>query len=666
MTNPSLFSAGRAVLLLMPQLLLVTISCIFFSCTDESVKNIAIALPESLVACEKVALPRRASCFLEAAKRLHLQSAETAGIAAQQALQLSKVQGSRQEEAESLFWLALTSFSQAKDDAYAAPLAHARMSTDISKTIGYELGVAKGFALMGAILSYSDTLKAAESVKTSYRHLKNVRNAYKDSCWVAAYLSEIQLGLASRAGDLANTLRWMRLAPRLYAAANDLQRVGHADENIFKYYIQIAPNIDSARHYLKECVQYYEQSGATEGLRSATLNYAIACSQQYDQSNHDEIWFSEGMKAAEKVKQFTADQKDAEAEMQMGIFFQQKAVINRAKPDSLRYYSRLSYGYYRRALKWAEEEKNEAVLKTLTDNLQYACQHAGNCDSMMALTAQTYQNLLNYRREEAHQGQELLEQYKNEEAAQRRRSLILLGGIVLAAISLFFFWYYHRFRMKSLRRELEMKMEALRAQMNPHFISNCLNAIDSLVNHGKNQEASHYIIRFSRLCRMVLNNARHKFVSLSEELDMLEYFVSLEKLRFGDERLQYTVTVDTSLNKDDIAVPPMLLQPFVENAIWHGIQPKQGTGKVQVNITRMDKNRYQCTIEDDGIGRVKSQEIKSRSVLKQASHGMAITQERLEGFSGIHGAAIDIIDLQNDDGTPSGTKVVITLPIQPL
>jgi sensor histidine kinase YesM len=260
----------------------------------------------------------------------------------------------------------------------------------------------------------------------------------------------------------------------------------------------------------------------------------------------------------------------------------------------------------------------------------------------------------------------LLEHYKNEEAEQRRKNLLLGAGLLLAAVTILFLWVYQRTRLRNLRRELEMKLEALRAQMNPHFISNCLNAIDSLINHGKNQEASHYIIRFSRLCRMVLNNARHKVISLSEELDMLDYFVSLEKLRFGDDRLQYRVMVDPSLNKDEIAVPPMLLQPFVENAIWHGIQPKSGPGLVQVEVRRMDQTSYQCIIEDDGIGRQKSQEIKSRSVLKHNSLGMAITQERLQGFAGAGNAQLDIQDLQSGTGAPVGTRVIITLPILPL
>jgi two-component sensor histidine kinase len=621
--------------------------------------------PDSLKQCLKLASDQRITCFLEVANRPDLKNSPVAMEAAQMALKDARSQGNRRAEARSLYQTAYLLFSNAKDDAYAEPLAQARMCADLSKNINYPLGAAKATALMAAIFSYSNDLpKSDTTLVEAYQHLSNVRGQYADSSWVAAYLAEVQVGNAARKGDLATASRWMARAPILYAASGDLQRMGHAYENIFKYHIQLSPNIDSAKFYLQKCTQYYTKVKDNNGLRSAYLNYAIACSHQYERKPHYETWFSEGIKAATLSQTFHGGQKYAEAIMQMGILYQQKGSLHRR--DSLRYFMNRASEQYNEALQQAEVEKNEQALKTIIGNLQSACRLTGNCDSIIAQTAFSYQKLLDFRTKEAHKGQEQLEEYKNKQAAERRRTLILTGAVLLSLICMLFAWFYHRGRMQSLRRELEIKMEALRAQMNPHFISNCLNAIDSLVNHGKNQEASHYIIRFSRLCRMVLNNARHKFVTLSEELSMLDYFVALEKLRFGDDRLQYRTFTDATLNKDEIAVPPMLLQPFVENAIWHGIQPKQGPGLVQVNIYRLDASRFQCVVEDDGIGRKKSQEIKNNSVLKQPSWGMAITEERLQGFSGVHNATVVFEDLYTPQGDPAGTKVIITLPIQSL
>jgi two-component sensor histidine kinase len=616
--------------------------------------------------CREVSGTARIACLLRLADSMTLQSPDVALYAATQALQAARQAGDRPQEAASLFHVALAGFQKADDKAFAAPLAAAKAYTELCKNNGYTAGVAKGYALIAGIQLYSDTLHVDSTLTQAIQALREVRRNRNDSLWTAAYIAEVQMGRAAQWGLLQACKAHALTATRLYGAAHDGPRVGHAYESLFKMHIEYVPDPDSARHYLDLCKNWYTQSGTTGGLRSATLNYAIACSHQY-QNTFDPVWYAEGTAAVAEAIVLSPAKPYAEAELQRGILYQQKAFfLTKTAADSARYYTAKAYAHYKVALEAAERGRNEAALQTIAANLSSTCRVTGGCDTMMQQIACSYQKILDFRRQEAHQGQLLLEHYKNEEAEQRRKNLLLGAGLLLAAVTILFLWVYQRTRLRNLRRELEMKLEALRAQMNPHFISNCLNAIDSLINHGKNQEASHYIIRFSRLCRMVLNNARHKVISLSEELDMLDYFVSLEKLRFGDDRLQYRVMVDPSLNKDEIAVPPMLLQPFVENAIWHGIQPKSGPGLVQVEVRRMDQTSYQCIIEDDGIGRQKSQEIKSRSVLKHNSLGMAITQERLQGFAGAGNAQLDIQDLQSGTGAPVGTRVIITLPILPL
>lgn len=620
---------------------------------------------DTLFSCAHASGQERIKCLLAIADSTNLQSPEHSFRASEQALNEARRLGNRQQEAESLFWMTLAEFHQANDKAMLQPLARAKACVELSQNHGYAVGVAKGYALMAGIRLYSDTAQVDSTLSMAHRFLAKVRHNPADSLWTAAYLEETHMGRAAHRGNLNACKEHALVAAHLYRLAGDWSRTGHAYESLFKLYIEYVPNLDSARYYLERCKACYRQSNAWAGLRSATFNYAIACSHHY-QNSFDPIWYKEGTAAAVEAMSLMPGGRYAEAESQLGILYQQKAFFwtLQERPDSAKYYATKANNLYKSALHIAEQDKNEEALQIIAINLSSTCRLAGGCDTMMQRIAESYQKILEFRRIEAHKGQTLLERYKNEEAEQRRQNMLLGGGLLLAAISIFFLWIYQRARMRSLRRELEMKLEALRAQMNPHFISNCLNAIDSLINHGKNQEASHYIIRFSRLCRMVLNNARHKVISLSEELDMLDYFVTLEKLRFGDERLQYSVWIDPSLNKDEIAVPPMLLQPFVENAIWHGIQPKTGPGLVKVQVKGLDNGQYQCIIEDDGIGREKSKEIKSRSVLKQASLGMAITEERLQGFAkNKNEADLRIQDLYTDTGVPSGTKVIITLPI---
>lgn len=239
---------------------------------------------------------------------------------------------------------------------------------------------------------------------------------------------------------------------------------------------------------------------------------------------------------------------------------------------------------------------------------------------------------------------------------QRTRIQWIISGASLLLVAMVFIVLLQRQQQKRLKA----KMEALRAQINPHFISNSLNAIESLVNLDKKEEAAKYLIHFSRLSRRILNSSREGNASLAEEIQTLEHFLALEQLRFRD-KLQYLIDIDEDLNPKEIEMPAMLLQPYVENAIWHGIKPKAGTGLVKVQVEREGKFLI-CTVKDNGIGRTKSAEIKSASVLQQKSVAMKINQERLNVVGRAKGAKVDITDLYDEDGTACGTKVTIRLP----
>lgn len=205
-------------------------------------------------------------------------------------------------------------------------------------------------------------------------------------------------------------------------------------------------------------------------------------------------------------------------------------------------------------------------------------------------------------------------------------------------------------------------MEALRAQINPHFMSNSLNAIENLINQDKKQEAAKYLIHFSRLSRQILQRSRSPNVSLKEELRTLKHFLELEKLRFQD-KLNYEIVVDDKLNTELVEVPALLLQPYVENAIWHGIKPKAEPSHLRIELRREDKYLLGI-VEDDGIGRERSRELKAQSVLQQKSMGMEITEERIQGMGKVKGTQVEVIDLRNDSGEPAGTRVQIRLPLR--
>ncbi|QRQ99547.1 sensor histidine kinase [Dyadobacter sandarakinus] len=209
----------------------------------------------------------------------------------------------------------------------------------------------------------------------------------------------------------------------------------------------------------------------------------------------------------------------------------------------------------------------------------------------------------------------------------------------------------------------ESQLMALRAQMNPHFVFNCLNSIQECIVTEKYGEASKYLNKFSKLFRTVLNNSDKKLVTIEEERDVLELYLELEQMRFG-QTFTYQIIVDEELESEEILLPSMLLQPYVENALWHGLMHKNSGGTLLVSFEKVDDEVFRCTIEDNGIGRKKSFEIKQyNSKAKQhKSKGLQITKDRLDLLQrqGQH-ASVHIIDKYDDEGQASGTCVVIEL-----
>lgn len=209
----------------------------------------------------------------------------------------------------------------------------------------------------------------------------------------------------------------------------------------------------------------------------------------------------------------------------------------------------------------------------------------------------------------------------------------------------------------------ESQLMALRAQMNPHFVFNCLNSIQECIVTQKYGEASKYLNKFSKLFRSVLNNSGKKLVAIDEEKEVLELYLELEQMRF-EQSFSYEMIVDEELEMDEILLPSMLLQPYVENALWHGLMHKDGERKLKIEFKRVNEELFRCTIEDNGIGRKKSFELKEQQskAKRHESKGLKISKDRLTLLErqGYH-ASINIIDKYDESGKALGTSVVIEL-----
>ncbi len=233
-------------------------------------------------------------------------------------------------------------------------------------------------------------------------------------------------------------------------------------------------------------------------------------------------------------------------------------------------------------------------------------------------------------------------------------SLILL--ILLTTVTAFFF--YRSNKQQKLTNNL-LALKSLRKQMNPHFIFNALNSVNSYIAQSDERSANKYLSDFSTLMRAVLENSEQDFIPLAGELDLIKLYLKLEQSRFPD-KFDYKVSIEPKSDLNDYLIPPMLLQPFVENAVWHGLRYKEDKGLLQVMVRQNNNVSLDVIIEDDGIGRKKSEELKTKRQSDQKSTGMTNIKKRIEILNSMYKDKIDLnmADL-NEDG--SGTRVVVTL-----
>ncbi len=213
------------------------------------------------------------------------------------------------------------------------------------------------------------------------------------------------------------------------------------------------------------------------------------------------------------------------------------------------------------------------------------------------------------------------------------------------------------------RQLTELELKALQAQINPHFIFNCMNSINHMILSGEHKNASKYLTKLSRLIRMILENTEDPEVSLKNEILMLESYIQLEALRFNGE-IKYEIKFGPDIDQENTFLPSMVLQPFVENAIWHGLMPKKenGDGEIIISIAQ-ENDQLKCLIEDNGVGRAKAFELQQKSVWKKKSLGLKITEERLKLFGKeLQKQLIKITDLKDAVGSALGTRVEVCIP----
>lgn len=249
---------------------------------------------------------------------------------------------------------------------------------------------------------------------------------------------------------------------------------------------------------------------------------------------------------------------------------------------------------------------------------------------------------------------------------------ILIGlGILLLG------YLYNQYSLQQVRKREEeqlsyekelskMEMRALRAQINPHFLFNTLNSINNYILQNRGDKASKYLVKFSKLMRKILSNSSASLITISEELESLELYIGLESMRFG-ESFDYFVNVASDVDINNSYTPPMLIQPFVENAIWHGLMHSSEDKELEIRISKSSSDRLLIKVKDNGIGREAAKSITRKGVNKK-SYGMQITQKRLALLNQqyneeAHKSEIHVKDLTMETDGTLGTEITIEIPI---
>ena len=547
---------------------------------------------------------------------------------------------------------------------------------EYKKALGYHQ---KAFDLFVKIKNEKLGLTALNSVGSCYTILndyKKALNCYFQVLKIAeTQNNESEMGLASgniglvfkRIGNFEKAYAYFEKAIAIYSKINDMR-------NLINTYQSYGTAKDSNNDQ-KGAIKLYEK-----GLRLATKP-------EYDNLKYDLI---NGLgvaylaqknyeKAIDFLKQSLVYYRENENKRKLSITNLHYSEVLTEAPDEILKKNNINPSEkYNLAISLLKEnvkidEKLEIPESLMYDKELLAKIYEKKGDYKNALIEfKSFQNLkdsfaFSENREEAIKKEMQYEADKKETLAKAeigkqkviRNAIVTVSLIVLIAGVFLFLGFRKRQKIKAEQKEILLKAEisetelkALRAQMNPHFIFNALNSIADYINKNDAKSADYYLGKFAKLMRGILENSEEKEISLSEELKMLEFYMDLESLRFKN-KFNYEVKIADDINPENTLIPPMILQPFVENSILHGLAKKENDGKITIHIDKTE-DLLKCTIEDNGIGRKNPNENLGKS------YGVKLTRERIALFekSKNSDSGVFYTDLE------AGTRVELRLPLE--
>ncbi len=428
-----------------------------------------------------------------------------------------------------------------------------------------------------------------------------------------------------------SALYFYKLSYAVSAAINDKYKQGMVLSNIGSLYDK-ADNMDSAMLYYRQGLALQESIDDKEGIATSLINFG-------------NIYL--------KQKNYSAAQQSFERSMSIAreigyIKLMRGAALWLSKIYALRNNYKGAYEMHLLYKQLADSISNDETRKqAVKRQMQYEYEKR--------------EAMLNAE----HDKKEALAT-KEIEKQRLVKTIIIVASVILFILLVFGFYNFYSKRREKFRKTVEqVNNKALRAQMNPHFIFNSLNSIQDFINSNDSKNANTYIVKFAKLVRMILENSRKQEVLLSEDLRALELYMQLESLRLH-HGFDYEIKIDSGIDKENTLIPPLIIQPFVENSIWHGLQHKQERGKISINISRKN-DELEWIVEDNGVGRVAAMEVKSVSpVKKNKSLGMEITRERIKLYNSVKNtnAFFEVTDIVNAENAINGMRVILHLPFE--
>jgi hypothetical protein len=550
-----------------------------------------------------------------------------------------------------------------------------------------KIEIANALRLIGFSTSFYDKAKATEVLNRLLEYSKKI--GYEDG--VASTLVTLGLDYGNKRRDLLNAAKNYIAALDIYTKNNN--KGGVATTLLYLSYIYLeAPDsilksmdiIPSEKYEKMLACQkrsmYLFEDLKLQGSYQTTL---FQISQTYERMGKFDsalYYFRTWLDARDK---YYNTQKKTEIARIETKYESEKA------EDSLKADKRLTDEKLQQQLLLARQQKQQLELneaQLILSNKEKDLQHLAFLKTQSDLENEKLvkQQKVKENQLQSEQVKSLTQKNEIIQLNQQRQWVYIAGGFVLLALGSLYFIYRSRLRGVKLEAQLirekaeqekketefqqklaDVSMSALRSQMNPHFIFNCLNSIKLYTTQNDSVAASEYLTKFSKLIRLILENSRNERITLSSELAALELYIEMEAMRFK-EKLRYSIEIEKNVETNYIEIPPLLLQPYVENAIWHGLMPKEEGGHIAIAVSIQDEESLlNIKITDDGIGRTAATALSNKVAGKHKSYGMKATTERIALINQIYktGASVSVHDLVNEKGEAAGTQVTIQIPV---